>query len=288
MMRFAVLAVALIQTGAENVSCSQNEAETDQLELLATRQHLLKGRSEKIMTVGKTFSSSGQNGTMTKKQLITTQNSRAFLSRRHRLGDTTCDIACKDITSAVTCEAGCHGVNAAACETERGACNTYCETRCFAQHCCNSKKRKKCKDGCKKGCTGAYNDCVDVLVKKCYGSCEEKFVRPCLHGCNKDGIKLCHKAMNLAQGKSCGTTCTQASLAVLGLGGGPEDPAADATAAIIDAGCTTTCTTFVASGLTPGTDEMSEAICGELFGLDVKVKDGVVYINGQPYDPAVR
>jgi NAD(P)-dependent dehydrogenase (short-subunit alcohol dehydrogenase family) len=147
-----------------------------------------------------------------------------------------CDLACNKVTKALTCTAGCKGIDVGIC---KGSKYILCKGGCLGIHKCV----KKCEDKLVK-------PCMKKLVDECDDKCVEKVVKPCQEGCDRDGLKICEEVVSKAAVfignktvgvAACGELCTEAAALADAAGAGPEDPFADAVAAAIEVGCNPVC-----------------------------------------------
>eukprot|EP00240_Pyramimonas_obovata_P015006 CAMPEP_0118923962 /NCGR_PEP_ID=MMETSP1169-20130426/2303_1 /TAXON_ID=36882 /ORGANISM="Pyramimonas obovata, Strain CCMP722" /LENGTH=213 /DNA_ID=CAMNT_0006865031 /DNA_START=1 /DNA_END=639 /DNA_ORIENTATION=- len=159
-----------------------------------------------------------------------------------------CTASCKGITQAVTCYAGCDGIDFAIC---KGTEYIACKGGCLGIHKCVHKCEEK-----------IVKPCERELVKKCHNKCEADVVKPCEKKCNASGHKLCVKLFEeLVSAEGCHELCSEVVAAAESAAGGPLNPVADALAFALGSACVPTCSAALKEGLVPGTQEFAEFMC---------------------------
>lgn len=180
------------------------------------------------------------------------------------VSDSPCDLSCSKVTKAVTCTAGCKGIDVGICKTTE---YVLCKAGCAADF----WNRQSCEDACEKK---LVDPCVKQLVDNCDEKCIDTIVKPCQEGCERDGLKICDTVISKAAvtvakktvaAEVCGELCTEAAALADGAGAGPEDPLADAVAAAIEIGCNPGCVTAITKyALQPLGNTFANFVCKKI------------------------
>lgn len=158
-----------------------------------------------------------------------------------------CKTSCNGVTKFIACTVSCKGVDSQLCRT---ADWDLCKAGCLGI--------KKCVHKCE---DAIIKPCVKILVDQCDDRCAKAIVGPCEEQCEKQGLPICEKGVKAAGTYGCTQLCITAATAAIAAGGGPEDPGADAVAAVISSTCGAACTAAIKKGEVPGTDKFAEDVC---------------------------
>jgi hypothetical protein len=163
------------------------------------------------------------------------------------------------VTKALTCTAGCEGVDEGICKTAE---YVACKAGCLGIHSCKKKCEKK-----------IVTPCVKKIVDDCDKKCVENIIKPCQASCDKDGYKVCDDVVakvgvkigtKVVGTEVCAELCSEAAVLADAAGAGPEDPFADAVAAAIEIGCIPACKKAFAKALQPSAKSFADSVCEDL------------------------
>ena len=153
--------------------------------------------------------------------------------------ESLCASTCKNITDVEYCETEDYALCVAPCTIGIG---TECVVECIP------------KIGPNYG--NCVDKCYDKKVKVCENNCYDAIVQPCIYGlesacewtCDTALLKTCSaivktaiKTLGVEAEFECPALCTECAVEAVALGGGPEDPAADAMAVLFESACLGAC-----------------------------------------------